>query len=324
MGRPFRPYPLTSGGHRQTLLGYLLRRRLRWRHPSEDVLVDAGEGVRLLARLSRQPGRPEDRPLLVLVHGLAGCDQATHAVATAEHAWSRGWHILRMNMRGAGDSESICARLYNAGLDSDLLAVLRAAALLTPRVAVAGFSLGAGLTLLAAGRRAADLPDHVRAIGAVSPPLDLSACADALDRPLNRLYSVNFMRDLCASYRSRQRRLPDLYKAGLERGLRSIRHYDDVITAPYGGYKDAADYYTCSSAGPFLVHIDRPTLVIAAQDDPMIPGESITRWPLPASGCVTREMLPTGGHVGFVAPTRAPGRFWAAERLLDFFESVAT
>jgi predicted alpha/beta-fold hydrolase len=33
-------------------------------------------------------------------------------------------------------------------------------------------------------------------------------------------------------------------------------------------------------------------------------------------------MLPTGGHVGFVARTRAPGRFWAAERVMDFLEGA--
>jgi predicted alpha/beta-fold hydrolase len=321
---PFRPYPLTSGGHRQTLLGYMLRRPLRWTRPADDVVVDAGGGVRLLVRASWQPGPREARPLVVLVHGLSGCDQSTHAVAAARHAWARGWHVWRMNMRGAGDSEEVCARLYNAGLDVDLLAVLREAGRQTPRVTVAGFSLGAGLTVLTAGRRAADLPAEVRAVAAVSPPLDLAACADALDRPVNRLYTANFLVDLCRAYRSRQRRLPELYRAGLERGLRTIRQYDDVITAPYGGYRDAADYYGQSSAGPYVSRLDRPTLLLAAEDDPMIPAESITRWPLPESGCVLREVLATGGHVGFVAPTAAPGRFWAAERVMDFLEGAVS
>jgi predicted alpha/beta-fold hydrolase len=49
----------------------------------------------------------------------------------------------------------------------------------------------------------------------------------------------------------------------------------------------------------------------------MVPSESVARWPLPAAG-VERETLPTGGHVGFVGPTAAPGRFWAAERAMAF------
>ena len=67
-----------------------------------------------------------------------------------------------------------------------------------------------------------------------------------------------------------------------------------------------------------MAAIRHPTLLLAAEDDPLIPGESVTKWPLPASGVVVREMLPTGGHVGFVAPTDAPGRFWAAERAMAF------
>ena len=73
-----------------------------------------------------------------------------------------------------------------------------------------------------------------------------------------------------------------------------------------------------SSAGPWLHAIERPTLILTAADDPLVPVESVLRFPLPDSGVVHREVLPTGGHVGFVAPTTAPGRFWAAERVLDF------
>lgn len=303
------------------MLGWWLRRGLRFRPPAEDIVLDVDEDVRLLMRASWQPGPREARPALVLVHGLAGDDGGGQVIAAALHAWSRGWHVLRMNMRGAGDSEAICARLYNSGLDGDVIAVLREASRHVPQIAAAGFSLGAALTLLAAGRRHRELPASVFGLAAVSPPLHLSTCADTFERPANRAYVMNFMGELKRAYRSRQRRLPHLYEAGRERGLRTIRAYDDAITAPYGGYRDAAHYYECSSAGPHLVSVNRPTLIVAAEDDPLIPATSITRWDLPASGCVQREMYPTGGHVGFVAPTPAPGQFWAAERLLDFLEA---
>ena len=106
---------------------------------------------------------------------------------------------------GAGDGEALCTRLYNAGLDLDLLAAVRFVARAAPRVAVAGFSLGAGLALLALGRRLGQLPEALRAVAGVSPPLDLSACADALARPDNRLYQHYFMRMLRESYRRRVR-----------------------------------------------------------------------------------------------------------------------
>ena len=305
------------GGHLQTLLGYWLRRRLRWPFATEDMVVEAAGGVRLLVRASWQQDHA-GRPTVVLVHGLGGDDRSTYSIATGRLAWDQGWSVVRMNMRGAGESEAVCARLYHAGVDTDLLAVLEAVAARTPRLAPVGFSLGANLVLLTLGRQAARIPSGVFAAAAVSPPLDLAACADALRRALGGAYERRYVRDLQRAYRRRQALLPDLYAPGRERPVRTIREYDDVITAHYGGFRDAADYYTCSSAGPLLVRIERPTLILAAEDDPMIPGDSVARWPLPSSGLVRREMLPTGGHVGFVAPTKAPGRFWAAERVMEF------
>ena len=283
--------------------------------------MDADEGVRLLARATWQAEPRAERPALVVVHGLGGSDASAYVVSTGRHAFARGWHVVRMNMRGAGDGEALCPRLYNAGLDMDLLAVVAAVARVAPRVAVAGFSLGASQALLALGRRR-ELPSALLGVAAVSPPLDLSACADALARPDNRLYQHYFMTTLREAYRRRARRWPDIFEAGRERATRTVREYDEAITAYYGGYTSAADYYARSSAGPWLASIERPALVLAAADDPMIPVASVARWPLPASGLVQREITPTGGHVGFVGRSTAPGFFWAAPRALDFLEGV--
>ena len=54
----------------------------------------------------------------------------------------------------------------------------------------------------------------------------------------------------------------------------------------------------------------------------MIPAASVSCWPLPASRLVTREITPTGGHVGFVAPSEAPGSFWAGERAVEFLGAL--
>jgi predicted alpha/beta-fold hydrolase len=316
----FSPLPGTAGGHRQTLLGYWLRRHLKWSLPVEERVIESEPGVRLLLRASWQPGPREARPALVVVHGLGGSDASAYVLSTGALAYARGWHVLRANMRGAGDGEALCARLYNAGLDVDLLAVLSHAAALVPRLAVVGFSLGGNLTLLAAGRRRTELPAAVRRLAAVCAPLDLAACADALERADNSLYEYYFMRSLVAAYRRRQAILPDLYEAGRERTVRSVRAFDERITAPYGGYRDATEYYERSSSGPWVAAIDRPTLILNTADDPMVPVASTQHWPLPSSGMVSREVTATGGHVGFVGRAQAPGYFWAAQHFLDFLE----
>jgi predicted alpha/beta-fold hydrolase len=297
-----------------------VRRHLRWRLPSEDLVVEAGRGVRLLLRASWQSGPREDRRALLVVHGLGGSDTSSYVVATGRLAFARGWHVVRMNMRGSGDGFALCPLLYNAGLDTDVLSSVSALSSLVPRISVVGFSLGANMALLALGRRREHLPEALGGVAAVCPPLDLSACADALEAPGNSVYQRYFMQMLSEGYRCRNRARPDLFAGGRELGLRTVREYDERITAPFGGYESAAQYYERSSAGPWLASIDRPALVLAAADDPMIPSRSVAGWPLSPS--VRREIVPTGGHVGFVGRSQAPGWFWAPERVMDFLEAA--
>ena len=315
---PFDPPWFTRGGHVQTVLGYLHRRNLRWTHPFEDLIVESEPGIRILSRATWQPGDRAKAPALILLHGMGGSDESTHMLSTGHHAYAAGYHVIRMNMRGAGASLEVCPHLYNAGLEVDLIALILCVAALTPRVALFGASLGANHVLLALGRSKSALPAEVKAAVAVSPPVDLQRSSDALHSPGNRVYVSRFVAELKASYVRIQARNRDFYAAGLEVGVRTVREFDEKITAPYAGFASAEDYYTRSSSGPWLHAIDLPTLIVSAEDDPMIPGDSVRKFALPESGVVTREMLPTGGHLGFSARTAAPGRFWAAGRALDF------
>jgi hypothetical protein len=317
----FRPFPLLPGGHLQTIGGHLLRAALRWRLPTEDVVVEAGEGVRILLRASWRPEPGEkDRPALLLIHGLEGCDRSPNVISTGILAYRAGWHVVRMNLRGCGDSLPLCPQLYNAGMTSDLVAVLQWLASRVSSFAVAGFSLGGNLTLLTLARDRERLPGELSGVAAICPPLDMSASASALERLANRVYQFQFVSSLNASYRKRRELLPEAYESDRERGVSTVRQFDDRITAFYGGYRDAEDYYQRVSPGPRLEAIDRPTLILAASNDPFIAEASMRKWAL--SAAVSMEIVEGGGHVGFVGRSKAPGYFWAADRILGFLESV--
>ena len=103
-------------------------------------MVEAGEGVRILLRASWRPEK--DRPALLLIHGLEGCDRSPTVISAGTLAYRAGWHVVRMNLRGCGDSLPLCPRLYNAGMTSDLVAVFQWLASRVSSFAVAGFSLG--------------------------------------------------------------------------------------------------------------------------------------------------------------------------------------
>jgi predicted alpha/beta-fold hydrolase len=144
-----------------------------------------------------------------------------------------------------------------------------------------------------------------------------------MDSPRNRLYRDHYLAQLKAEYRRRARARPDLYRAGREQGVRTIREFDDRITAPDGGFSGVADYYARSSAGPLLGAVRRPLLLLAADDDPLIPIASVLRFASKASDPVVLEVTRSGGHVGFFAPSAAPGRFWAADRVMAFLSPRA-
>ncbi len=311
--------PLLPGGHLQTIGGVIARSFLKWPFPSEDVVVEAGDDVRLLLRASWQE-KGADRPGLVLVHGLEGTDEAHYVVSTGVAAFRSGWHVIRMNMRGCGDSLSLCPQLYNAGLTGDLLAAAEWLASRVGRFAIVGFSLGAGLTLLTLHRERRRLPEALKAVSAVCPPLDMSRCADALEERANIIYQTRFTRSLCASYKRRQHRAPKRYELGRERGITTLRQFDDVITAFYGGYGNAEAYYQSVSTGPVLADVELPTLVLSSTNDPFIPYDSVHHWH--HSDAVMLEIARGAGHVGFVGLSRAPRFFWAADRVLRFFEQI--
>ena len=274
----FRPPWLARGGHVQTVLGFYHRRRLTWTLPSEDLVVESEPGIRVLSRATWQPGDRAASPAVILLHGMGGLDLSSYILSMGLHAYAAGYHVIRMNMRGAGDSFEICARLYHAGLETDLVAVARRVAEQVPRVALFGASLGANHVLLALGRSRSILPPEVKAGVAISPPVDLLRCTEALCAPHNRFYVSYFLERLNATYARIQSRSDGFYAAGRELGVKTVREFDERITAPYSGFASADDYYIRSSSGPWVAAIDRPTLIVSAEDDPMIPGDSGRTW----------------------------------------------
>ncbi len=64
---------------------------------------------------------------------------------------------------------------------------------------------------------------------------------------------------------------PERYSTDRFFGPRTLREWDDAITAPEWGYRDASDYYHRGSALPVTGQIHVPTLILAAHDDPLVP-----------------------------------------------------
>lgn len=319
---PFCPRALLRGGHAQTLAAALLPRRNSL-PAAEARLFHVEEGVQLLCHCHWQAERRR-AATLVLLHGLEGSSDAQYILGTADKAWGAGMSVVRMNMRNCGGTERLAPTLYHSGLSADLGAVvgelIREDKL--ERIFLAGFSMGGNITLKLAGEWGGEAPAEVRALAAVSPAMDLAACADALHRPANRLYEWNFLWGLKRRLRLKARLFPGRYETRGLRRLGSVRDFDDQVTARYCGFTGADDYYARSSASRVLERITRPTLILHSLDDPFVSLAAETRAKALANPHIRLVETSGGGHCAFLAPANGYDGRWAERELVRFFAGV--
>jgi predicted alpha/beta-fold hydrolase len=287
--------------------------------PPEERLVETEPGTRVLVRCHWQEERRR-RPALVLVHGLEGSSESGYMLGTAERAWQKGFSVVRMNQRNCGGTDHLTPTLYNSSLSGDVRAVVEQMIERenVPEIFAAGFSLGGNLVMKMAGEMGAQAPAELRAVATVSPSLDLAACADALERPRNRIYQHYFIRQLKRRILHKVRLFPERYRVNGIGSIHTIRQFDDRITAPYSGFRDAEDYYFRASALRAIDRLSRPALVLAAEDDPMVPFASLDRPEIREQPLVRMVTPRRGGHCGFLSRQRGDGRFWAESVVVDF------
>lgn len=288
------------GGDLQTLRNYLVPRQADlspW--PEERVEIDAGDGTgdRLLAALHR-PAERAERPLVVLVHGLTGCEGSFYVLETARSLLAAGYPVLRLNLRGAGPARATCTEQYCAGSSDDLGVVLRAleGEVSAHGFVLVGYSLGGNIVL----KYLAEAPAERRPLygAAVSTPLDLRATALRMMAPRNALYQRWLLNRMKQEAVAGAARTTAAERRAIE-SARSVYEYDDLYVAPRHGYSNAEAYYRGCSAAGFLKDIETPTLILHADNDPWIPIAIYQSIDWDAFPMLTPAIAASGGHVGF-------------------------
>ena len=272
-------------------------------------------------RPAPQDGRRRDFPVIVIVHGLEGSSDSKYARGIADKAWARGLHAVRMNQRNCGGTEGLTPTLYNSGLSGDYRAVLMK--LIEEgfeQIFFAGYSMGGNLVTKMAGELGDRTPKELKGAAAVCPALDLSVCADALEKKENFLYEWHFVKELMARYRRKVKLYPERYARDGFGPIRTVREFDDEITAPHFGYKDAEEYYQAASAKKVVGKVAVPLLLITAQVDAFVPYASFLRARVEENPRVQFVASEHGGHCGFISRFAGAERFWAEERIVEFVE----
>lgn len=310
------------GGHAQTIWGRFMRGKPRLALRREVLTAPDGDGLELHVL-----DAPESAPRVLLLHGLEGTIRSHYVAPMFENARQRGWGAVLFMHRGCGDAPNLARRFYHSGETSDLAFLFDALLRRHPDSdwALAGVSLGGNVLLKWLGELGAGAHPRLRAAAAISVPFDLEAGSRHIATGFGRVYDSRFLRSLRQKALAKLERYPDLFERDRLLRARSIFEFDDCVTAPVHGFRDAVDYYARSSSIGFLDRVQVPALLLSAHDDPFLPPAVLQRVRAIAAGnpALHLEIVQRGGHVGFVEghlPWRA--RHYAEARAFRFFDAV--
>lgn len=284
--------------------------------PWETVVDDPDVGrVRLTGRLHR--GRDPAKALVVVIHGLGGCVDSGYVVRVAGSLLTAGLDCLRLNLRG---SDRLGEDYYHAGLTADLVAAVASPELAGyDTIHLLGYSMGGHVALRYGTLRGeadgdgARVDPRVGAVAAVCAPLHLGATGRVIDRPAFWPYRRYLLGNLLEIYRAVAARRTVPIPVSEAAKIRRFQEWDERIVAPRYGFGGALDYYDRASVGSRLGRLAVPSLLIAGEDDPMVPAHTV----LPALEAIETDLrvewMPAGGHIAFAEDLDARLVSWFLE-----------
>ncbi len=317
MDTTFRPAWWMKNRHAQTILPRFFRPRLALDYSIEKLETPDDDFLELAWAEQQQ----QDAPLAIVLHGLEGNIDSFYAKGMMKALYQQGFAAVLMHFRNCSREPNRQPRAYHSGETQDLsffIDTLKQRWPTRPLFAV-GFSLGGNVLAKYLGEQGKH--SRLAAAAVVSAPFDLSSSCQVIRKSFGKLYQKYLLDKMKVSM---SRKLPAI-RSMLPLGESEINNindlwqFDEQVTAPLHGFDGAEDYYRRASAGPFLQHIATPTLIIHAEDDPMLSSRAVPR-PEQVSASVELRVSQNGGHVGFIGG-RNPLRpvFWLEHAVPRFF-----
>ena len=318
----FKPVWWARNPHLQTIFGSLnlrVRGKNEMFDAAQEMIVDGGNGARLLGYRSRQALRPA-KGIIILLHGWEGSADSTYILSTGRFFYRRGYDIFRLNLRDHGSSHHLNRELFHGALTEETARAVSQIARLLPKrpCYLIGFSLGGNFALRIALRQSYFPIPNLRQVFCISPALDPYKSTLAIDAGLP-VYRHYYMAKWKRSLRAKQLCFPDLY------------HFDEILhhktcmgltvaIMPYytefGHYRDYFRLYTLT--GNFLAPLAMPVAIFASADDPVVPAEDYRH--LSANGFLQISLQKQGGHCGFLDPF--PRGCWYERRIGEILDNL--
>jgi predicted alpha/beta-fold hydrolase len=308
---PFLPPVGLRNPHLQTILSSLKIRTRGEKHldlKARQVLVDAGDGVRLLGFYTPQE-KGSSRGLILLLHGWEGGSDSTYMLTTGGFFYRERYDIFRLNLRDHGGSHQLNEGLFNSSLIEETHRAVQNTSDTKGNLPffIVGFSLGGNFAMRMALRHGRDPIRNLRHVFAISPVLDPRKATDAMDRGFF-VYRSYFLKKWKQSLLRKQSLFPHRYNFDDLMKCKSLMEITDRILPRYSPYPTAQEYFqTYTLTGRRFSELSVPLLVLTAADDPIIPPEDFLT--LEGNHQLRVHVERHGGHCGFLRNYRLQAWF---------------
>jgi predicted alpha/beta-fold hydrolase len=294
-------------------------RRERWDTPDGDF-IDLDWVVHDSQAAAAPPVPGPDAPLFVLFHGLEGSSASHYAASLMSAAHQCGWHGVVPHFRSCSGSLNRLPRFYHLADSAEVDWVLRRLrAKHRGPIVAAGVSLGGNVLLRWLGEQREVAASVVSAAAAISTPIDVHAGGRALSQGFGLVYTRSFLKTLKRKAEQKLVQFPGLFDRNAMLASRTMYEFDNVVTAPLHGFRDTDEYWSTATTRPLLPHIEVPTLVLNARNDPFLPAEALPSQ-REVSAAVELDQPEHGGHAGFMTGP-FPGRIdWLSRRVFGYLE----
>lgn len=306
----YKPTPWLVNRHIHTMWG--MRFRKTTNNYRREIYTFEDQGQCALDWFETE-NMPEDAPILVIIHTLAGGTREPCSNNLANHAKKIGIRAVVFNNRGCSGVKFTSPRFYHALKTDDTTAIINHIKTeFKPKyIFLVGFSLG--------GYQAVQydtVGEHIDAVGAISHTYNGNGANDCLSKPIERRLYLPFMMSKLTHLLSKNKFVN--YPKALH--AKTLDEYDDEYTCKYYDIPSHVEYYDSLSIYHKIPEMRRPTLVIGSDDDPFTlekyqPIKQVTE----SMNCAFVH-VPEGGHVSF--NTGLDGQASYAENvMLDFFQT---
>ncbi len=314
----FEPFLFFKTGHSQTILSQVLSYTSRIDNGIKHrVKLPDGDTIVLVETPPAITSSPHTNRIVLLVHGLTGSQDSSYMQRGACYLSQAGFRVFRMNLRGCGAGFLLAQKLYHSGRSEDIHHVNDWLSMHYPHspITLTGFSLGANLVLKLAGEIGRnDYPNfNLDSVIAISPPLNLAASVKLLLHKKNHFFNAYFTKRLIKDINQKRLFISSLPNLNADK-IKSVLDFDEHVTAPQNGFKNAKDYYEKSSSGSYIHDIKIPTLILHAKDDPFIGNADF--YQIHKKNNIDLLITQFGGHVSWIGKTDQSFNFRWMDRVI--------